>query len=187
MRFYLIALVPALLLLVFALVGASRRTRAWVLALACLATVGPAVPLVTRGGHAIISDTAYGDLLALRGLVPPSEKALVVAAHGAEWWVAWVLRTHIAQAPAVREDDWARFDAVYFLDVKQGLVMPGPGPRRGPGRDGGPPRGFAPPPPPPMMAGAAIPSTADIVYDGPALRLARVLTPPEFVARQGAR
>ena len=103
-----------------------------------------------------------------------------------EWWSAWFLGTRIAQAEALRPEDWQRYDVVLFLEVKAGMepnvgVGGGgpPGDGRGPGAGDpqrGPPGGGAPP-----MRSAPIPPDAEVLHDGATLRLARLATPPDFV------
>jgi hypothetical protein len=126
------------------------------------------------------------ELQSLARFIPEPDRTLVVAPHGVEWWSAWFFRTRVAQASALRPADWARYKTVLFVEVKAGQEMNGfPG--------GGPP-GFGPPRRPPPQLGAAprdgappgaatlTPAWADVLHDGPSLRLARVATPPEFVS-----
>ena len=210
MRLALIAVIPAVVALSYVLMQVRRR---WVVAIGGIAPlvllVGTAIPLIVRGGRPIINMGLYEELQVVRDTLrnqpPESERTLVVAMHGLEWWSAWVLHTHIAQAKALRSEDWQRFESVLFLEVKSGLQFSGPpggtGPQGMPGFPHAPPGGFQRPAPgtapgdarrtfgppggrtrgPMPMMGAPIPSDAEIVHEGKFLRLARVRTPPEFV------
>jgi hypothetical protein len=130
--------------------------------------------------------TAMTELQSLARFIPEPDRTLVVAPHGVEWWSAWFFRTRVAQASALRPADWARYKTVLFLEVKAGQEMSGftgggpPGfgsPRRPPPQPGAAPRDGGPP-----GAAALIPAGADVLHDGPSLRLARVATPPEFLS-----
>lgn len=184
MRLALIAVIPAVAALAYLLNHVRQR---WVTVAAGFAPLvlltGAAVPQVLRGGRAVITTGTYEELKTVRKLLPGQalelERTLVVAGHGLEWWCAWVLHTHIAQAQALRVDDWMRFDRVLFIEAKGGLQFPGPPPPRGP-RSGA---RFPMPMPMPMM-GAPIPPGAEIVHEGESLRLALIRTPPDFVAQK---
>ena len=58
-------------------------------------------------------------------------------------WTAWFLRTRVAQAEALRPEDWQHYDASLFLEITSGLQANpfaggGPPPRGGQGpRPGG--------------------------------------------------
>jgi hypothetical protein len=113
-------------------------------------------------------------------------RTLVSVQHGAEWWTAWFLRTHIAQVDALRPEDWRRYDRILFLEIKAGAqanMFPGGGPPPGLGRGPAPgdsqlaraDRGAQP------MMSAPIPPDAEVLHEGATLKLARIATPPDFV------
>jgi len=181
MRFNLIALIPTVILGGFLLCRMnSPRWRGTLAAIAVALLVGSSVQTLFRGGRAILSDDALTELRGLTANVGADpEHTLIAAQHGAEWWTSWFLRTRISQAQALKPEDWQKYKAVFFLEVKSGLQMPmfasgspKPGIRKPPGF--GPP-GNGPGP----MAAARIPADADIVHDGPCLRLARVKAMPQ--------
>ena len=193
MRFYLIALLPAIVVAAF---GALHITSPWmrgcVIGATLLIGIGSTLTTLRLGGSAILSDSAMIELRSLAQHISRPERTLVCAQHGVEWWTAWFLHTRIAQASALRSEDWQRYDSVCFLEIKSGLHMPfGPGGGRPPGGD---PRGFSPPgpglpdgmaPPParganPMMS-APIPPDAEVLHDGACLKFARVATPPDGI------
>jgi len=201
MRFVLIAFIPAVLAGTFALLHArSTWVRGVVAGLALLIFAGGGIAHGLHGGRPILSDAALHELAALAPQITTPEHTLISAQHGAEWWTAWLLRTHIAQSRALRAEDWHRYD-VLFLQVKGGMQMPMMAPGGRPSR-GGPPPGAGGPPPfaglfgppggpghmPPggggPMGAAAIPDDATIIHNGPCLKLARVLAPPESVVAQ---
>lgn len=194
-RFYLLAMMPAVLAGAFALVHWPRpRLRAAVAGLALLGVLASSCALLRRGGQPIVTEAGVRELRALAPLIEHPETTLVSARHGMEWWTAWTLGTHIAQSTALRTADWETYSAVFFLhsnDSEQGRP-PGGG---GPGGLGGPPPFFpgAPGGSGPgqrpgggggPMSDPQIPSDAQTVHEGAHFRLARVLCAPVFVTEQ---
>lgn len=208
-RFYLNAVLPATVAGLFVLMQVPNL---WLRSLLAVVTVAPLVgfsaPMVARGGHPIISETAYRELKNLAARIPHPERTLIVTRHGVEWWTAWTLHTRVAQGRAVRTDDWQKYDEVFFLQSKErgpGFGPPGGGPgrglrqadgsfrsRAGKGFGGGfrpsglpqfgkGPGGFQGRGGPPMMD-AAIPDDAEILHDGPCFKLAKVTKPPASVS-----
>jgi hypothetical protein len=200
MRFYLIALVPAILVLAFTLLHlTSGRLRGGIVGAVLIGAAGSAVPMLERGGSPILSPAAMMELQSLATHVQRPDRTLVCAQHGVEWWTAWWLRTRIAQASALKADDWQHYEAVLLLEIKSGLqALPGPGgggpPRLGPdggrlpgpggaessGPGPGPPSALPPPPTeganPPTSA--PIPPDAEVLHDGPCITLVRIGGPP---------
>jgi hypothetical protein len=134
-RFYLNAVLPATIAGLFVLM---QIPNVWLRSLLAIVTAAPLVgfsaPLVARGGHPIISETAYRELRTLAARIPHPERTLIVTRHGVEWWTAWTLHTRVAQGRAVRVDDWQKYDEVLFLQYKErgpGFGPPGAGPGRG--------------------------------------------------------
>jgi hypothetical protein len=206
-RFYVIALLPAILVGAFAVLHiATPWRRRFALAVVLLLGVGSTAASLSRGGRAVLSDAAMRELQSLAPYIRTPDRTLVAAPHGVEWWSAWFLGTRIAQPEALRPDDWKRYDAVLFLEVKAGMQANmgfgggrPPGDGRGPGPGGGRPPGDCPGPgngdprrgppgagAPPMMS-APIPPDAEVLHDGATLRLARLATPPDFVVSRNSR
>ena len=196
-RFYVIALLPAIIVGAFAVlhIGTPWRRRL-VLAVVLLLGVGSTAASLPRGGRAILSDAAMRELRSLAPYIGTPDRTLIAAPHGVEWWSAWFLGTRIAQVEALRPEDWQRYDAVLFLEVKAGMeanIGVGgrrpPGDGRGPSPGGGRPPGNGPGPgtgdprrgppgggAPPRMS-APMPPDAEVLHDGAALRLARLAAP----------
>jgi hypothetical protein len=186
MRFSLIAIIPAALAAAFALthIGQPFWRRAITLAFVVL-VVGTSVPAVLGGGRPILSDDTMRELLSLRPLISNPSRTLISAPHGAEWWTAWLLHTRIAQAGALRPEDWTTFDYVLFLQVKSGMQEPGfgkmpPGETWPPGLNGGIgfPGALGSKGKIPRLMAAPIPPDAEVLHDGEHLKLARVHRPP---------
>jgi hypothetical protein len=193
MRFYLIALLPAIMVGAF---GVLQIPAPWLrrslTGIVLLIGIGSTLTTLRRGGSAILSDAALVELRSLAKHVARPERTLISAQHGAEWWTAWLLHTRIAQASALQPADWQRYDCVYFLEIKSGLQMPfTPG---GGGPPGAGPRGFGPPgamppnamPPRPAMGAnpmmsAAIPADAEVLQDSVCLKFARIAKPPNAI------
>jgi hypothetical protein len=156
-----------------------------------------------EGARPIISVEAQRELQTLAASVEDPAHTLIVARHGLEWWTAWTLHTHIAQAQALQPEDWTNYKYVWFIEQKQGMQMPfgpgGGGPPvmgRGP-RDG--PMGMAMPLPGMMSRGpsgrggmpggmrdAQIPDEASVLHEGKYFKLAWVHDPPPFVLQKNA-
>lgn len=109
-----------------------------------------------------ISEESYLELNQIKKIIDKPDSTLIVARHGLEWWVAWVLRTKVAQDKAINPDTWLHYDTILFLEQLAGSFGYGPS---------GP---FGPP-----FREVKIPPDAEIVYTGKHFRLARVLSPPE--------
>ncbi|MGB8170197.1 MAG: hypothetical protein WCF18_22025 [Chthoniobacteraceae bacterium] len=173
MRFYLNAMIPAVLVGSFVLIQLPwRRTRVVIGAVAILLLVGSGVPMLSRGGRQIVAAESIPELRSLATMIPHPERTLIVAMHGVEWWAAWTLHTRIAHADALRPEDWQRYD-VLFLDGKMKMPFPMPdrsGPPGGPGhRPGGVPPG--------PLGRPVIPPDAEILHRGDHWTLARVTHP----------
>jgi hypothetical protein len=206
-RFYVIALLPAILVGGFAVLhSVTPWRRRLVLGLVLFFGIGSTAARLPRGGRAILSAAAMQELQSLAPFIRTPDRTLVAAPHGVEWWNAWFLGTRIAQPEALRPEDWQRYDAVLFLEVKAGMQAnmgfgggrptgdgrgPGagggrpPGDRPGPGTGDpqrGPPGGGAPP-----MMSAPMPPDAEVLHDGATLRLARLTAPPGFVTSRDSR
>ena len=209
MRFHLNAMPLTLLCLLFALLHIPRPWLRGVLGIGVLgALLAASVPRLMEGGQPIISEAAQAELRTLAASVEAPSETLVVARHGLEWWTAWTLHTHIAQAQALTSEDWTKFKYVWFIEQKQGMGRPstfgsffgvgrppggpggGPGGpprmglpppdmmRRGPGGRGGPPGGG--------MMGAPIPDDAQILHNGDFFKLGWVTQAPDFVRQREA-
>lgn len=189
-RFYLIALLPAIVVGAFGVLQIPWPwLRGCLTGVVLLIGIGSTVTTLRRGGSAILSDAAMLELRSLAQHVAQPERTLISAGHGVEWWTAWLLHTRIAQASALQPEDWQRYDSVFFLEIKSGLQMPfTPGGGRPPG---GGPRGINPlgpgrpdamPPQPAMganpMMSAAIPADAEVLHDSACLKFARIAKPP---------
>jgi len=198
LRFYLIALLPAIMVAAFAVVHITAAWLRWcVIGAAMLIGIGSSVPMLRRSGSAILSDAAMLELQSLDLHISQPDHSLVCARHGLEWWTAWFLHTRIAQASALKPEDWQRYDSVYFLEIKSGLQMP-PAPGGG-GPPGFGPRGCPPGPslptamPPPPVTGAnplmsaSIPPDAAVLHDGACLKFARIAIPPDDMMPSGMK
>jgi hypothetical protein len=191
MRFYLIALVPSLVVAAFGLLQVTRvPLRRFLLGSALSFGIGRGLPTLWNGGSGILSDAAMIDLQDLSRHISNPDRSLVCAPHGVEWWAAWFLRTRIAQASALEPDDWQRYESVCFLEIKSGLQMPfapgAPAPRGDPPGSGPPGPGRPTAMPPPPAAGinprepAPTPPGAELLQDDAYLSFARIATPPDL-------
>ena len=119
---------------------------------------------------------AMAELKSLAPLLKDPAHTTIVTEHGTEWWSAWWLRVHIAQAESFLPEDREEGEDYLFLDVKTGrteLVGRG-GPQAGGPPPGGPPPGGQPPgEPPPGAPTRPAETPREVVHDGPYLRLTR--------------
>ena len=200
MRLWLIAMTPACFCVAFALAHLPGRWAAGGGAGILAVLLATSAPLLQRGGRPAITPEAAQELRTLSRCVSQPGRTLVVARHGLEWWTAWTLHTHVAQARALRAEDWSKYAEVLFLEEKGagGRDRGGPGGFAPPGGRGGrerPPPGFGGPSraggpsgfggpggAPPMME-AEIPQSAEVLHNGTYFRLARVREAPDFVSQ----
>lgn len=140
-RFHLIAILPAALAGLFALLQLQSAWLPSALVTAVLVlSLSATMPLLARGGQPTISPTAFEELQWLAALTPQPERTLIVARHGLEWWASWALHTHVAQPRALKPELWT---GTGYRDILRLGETGGPGP--GPG--GMVPPGLAPRPP----------------------------------------
>ncbi len=155
-RLQLLAMVPAVLAAFYAVIHDPhpRLRHGLAGALVVLMTCS-GLGLLAHPRSAVITPEALDELHGLAPLFQNSEKTLICARHGLEWWTAWALHTHIAQSSALRPADWQNFEAVYFLKSQGRGEHAGPPP----GGMGGPRSGllglisFSRPGPPPSGQG----------------------------------
>jgi hypothetical protein len=133
MRFQLNAVPLAVLCLLFALLQIPHRwARGLPGVLILMAALTPSVMKLQSGARPIITVEAQKELQALVSRVEDPEHTLIVARHGLEWWTAWTLHTHIAQAQALSSEDWKKYRYVWFIEEKRGMGFPmGPQPGQG--------------------------------------------------------
>jgi len=204
MRFQLNAVPLAMLCLLFTLLQIPHRWARGIPGLLILiAALVPTALKLKEGARPIISVEAQRELQTLAASVEDPAHTLIVARHGLEWWTAWTLHTHIAQAQALQPEDWTNYKYVWFIEQKQGMQMPfGPGGGGPPGMGRGPgdgTLGMAMPPPgmmnrgpngrggmPGGMRDAQIPDDASVLHEGKYFKLAWVHEPPPFVRQKNA-
>jgi len=73
-----------------------------------------------------ISVEAFNELKKLKDQVEISDKTLIVARHGLEWWTAWALDVKVVQDKALIKEDWKKYDRVLFLEQLKGKSAFGP-------------------------------------------------------------
>ena len=189
LRLELIAVLPAIVVAMFALTYTERRIlRRALTLLVCLAVIGPGVPY-TAVAWRPLSSGAYEEMKSLSADIRRPARTLIVAEHGIEWNAAWVLHTHVAQTSALSPDDWQRYDDVLFLvskDEPAPFGPPGFGPPGSHGRGHEPGPGGRLGPHPPMRRPVRIPDDAVILHDGQHLTLARVNAPSPSIARSSS-
>ena len=140
MRFQLNAVPLAVMCLLFALLQIPHRWARGVPGVLVLAAaLIPSGLKLKDGARPIITVQAQKELQTLAASVEDPAHTLIVARHGLEWWTAWTLHTHIAQAQALTPEDWQRYKYVWFIEQKGGMGM---GPMGGPGMFGGGPPGM---------------------------------------------
>ncbi len=136
MRFQLNATPLALLCLLFALLQIPQRwVRGLVGGVILAIAILPSIEKLSGSPRLNISEQAQAELQQLASSVEDPVHTLVVARHGLEWWTAWTLHTHIAQAQALSSDDWTKYKHVWFIEEKRGMNQPF-GPGDGGGRGG---------------------------------------------------
>lgn len=181
MRFYLIALLPTIGVVSFALTHIERKGwRQAVLSLILLIGLASSAWILVPGGKPVLEETTMAELKSLSGHIQDPAHTLIVADHGVEWWSVWFLHTPIAQPQALTPEVWQRYTTVLLLKVKSGVVsLPGrggPGPMRDQGEPPHHPHGLP-----------VIPADAELVHDGATLRLVRIDHVPQLWPAQELR
>jgi len=177
MRFYLIALLPTIWLVSFALTHIERKGwRQAVISLILLIGLGSSAWILVPGGKPVLEEAAMAELKTLSVHIQDPAHTLVVAGHGVEWWSAWFLHTPIAQPQALTPEVWQRYTTVLLLKVKSGVAsLPGRGGPRPIGDQGTPPRH--------PHGLPVIPPDAELLHDGATLRLEKIDHAPPFSVR----
>jgi len=67
-----------------------------------------------------ISEEAYEDLFKLKEVIENPGKTLIIARHGLEWWVAWILKTDVAQEHTISEKTWNNYYNIYYIKQIKG-------------------------------------------------------------------
>ncbi|MEK7397642.1 MAG: glycosyltransferase family 39 protein [Candidatus Poribacteria bacterium] len=161
-RLLMMAYVPASLILAFLLTELNGRViRRFVSSFAItLVFISIIIGFVAERPSSI-SEESYLELNQIRQVIDKPDNTLIVARHGLEWWVAWILRTRVAQDKSISPDTWAHYDTILFIEQLAGSFGFGPS---GPFGD--------------PFPEVKIPPDAKIIYEGQYFRLAKVLTPP---------
>jgi len=155
-RLALISVLPGVMVIYFAVLQIPlcglRNTLALGIALVFLL---PSVPLVAKGGDALLSRPAAQELRSLSAFIHSPAETLIIAPHGLEWWAAWTLRTKICNPAAAETVKWADYSKVLCLEQKRWFLN-------------------RPPPPPLVGKATAIPWDTQILQDGEFFRLTQV-------------
>lgn len=124
-RFQIMAFIPGAIVLAFLLrhSGTLFKTAAVAVVVAAVAISIPQSMAAVQSPS--ISQAEYEELTTLKQYVDASSETLIVARHGLEWWVSWVLHTNIAQPKAVQASDWTTYKTVLYLQ-EQGMGGFGP-------------------------------------------------------------
>lgn len=119
LRLQLNAIPLAILCLLFVLLSIPQRVWRTITGI-CL--FGPLLAFsaasASAGTKPVISTKTYAELKSLTPRIKAPTQTLVVAPHGLEWWAAWALHTHVAQASALTAETWLKYREVWFLEGK---------------------------------------------------------------------
>ncbi len=173
-RLLLIAVIPATVALSFLLANLEQprwhaRLGNGLLALAILSG------LVAPVQGPVIDEAESTELQSLAEYISPDKRTLVVAEHGLEYWVGWILDTNSIQPIGIQNKLWEPYSQVLYLERKEDVEPFGPD-------SGPPPRGprrRRPPGPrrPDEPERPKLPSNAPLLHDGPAFKLWRYPIP----------
>ena len=123
----------------------------------------------------MIDEAESTELQSLAEYISPDKRTLVVAEHGLEYWVGWILDTNSIQPIGIQNKLWEPYSQVLYLERKEDVEPFGPD-------SGPPPRGprrRRPPGPrrPDEPERPKLPSNAPLLHDGPAFKLWRYPIP----------
>ena len=158
-RLYLMAYLPASLILILLLKYIYKKWLKILLAvLALIIMIIPTPIVIIVRGAPSISEDAYRDLLKLKTEIIDPSKTLIITRHGLEWWTAWLMKVDVAQGWGLTEKDVDKYHDIYYLKQKSGHGNFGP---LGPGG--------------PSFPEVEIPSQSKIVYEDEFFILAKAL------------
>jgi len=168
LRLHLMAYLPAAVL--FAWVTGVLRpifVKAVCTAVLLINTLA-VLPVIPQASLPTIAEQSYSELLSLRDRGGDTDRTVVVARHGLEWWAAWALDADVVPTVGATPSLWKRYDRVLLLQETQ-VPDENAGPKRGGSAPGVVYRN-----------GAAAVKGATVIYEGEWYRLSEAPTALEL-------
>lgn len=158
-RLYLMAYIPASIVLIFILSVIKTKWKRNIITVFMLISMLAPLPVMWKIRKMMcITEEAYEDLYNLKPVITEPEKSIITARHGLEWWASWVLETDISHGQDRIEDIQDDYDHIYYLVQISGHGEFG---QFGPGQG-------------PAFPEPEIPDFADVVYQDEFYILAKV-------------
>ncbi len=122
LRFGLMLFIPQTIILLFIYPYVNKLLKTSI-PVVVLILIGMSLALnLSQPKQAAISQEAYADLENLASKIENPSNTIIFARHGFEWWVAWDLKTKIANSHLkVDEEIIAKYENVLFLSQKTGV------------------------------------------------------------------
>lgn len=119
-RLYLMAYVPAIIIVIFLLKHTAIRVRIGIAAALLAAMILPIFPMWKIRGQMCITEEAYDDLFKLKSVIKNPDRTLILARHGLELWAAWVLEVDITHGRDLTEEIFEKYDDFLYLRQESG-------------------------------------------------------------------
>lgn len=126
-RFSLILFVPQTIVLIILFSVLHNKFRIFLAGFAAFIVFTFLVLVFGNTKLPAISIEAFNDMKKLENLIDEPDKTIIVARHGLEWWVAWELKTKVAQDKGVDETVFRKYNKVIVLEQKKGINQMHPG------------------------------------------------------------
>jgi hypothetical protein len=121
-RLVALSFVPLLLsAMIIWMASEKLATRVSISALAALTLIASLVFSFVGVKQPMISDSQYKDLVKLSKNFEFPKNTIVVARHGVEFLVAWLMKTNVLQESSYADEDLSSYSSVYYLESTGGF------------------------------------------------------------------
>ncbi len=71
--------------------------------------------VTTNPKQAVINQQACKNLNGLKTIIKSDNNTIIISRHGLEWWIAWILKTKIAQDKAMDKSFPGKYKKIIFI------------------------------------------------------------------------
>ncbi len=115
LRLSLFTVIPQILILYIITANLKKHNVIIISLILCISTVFSVFPLKKHLGVTFINRQEYVDLEHIKEITDHQDKSIILARHGLEWWVAWVVQTDVEHEKAVGDKLPDDYSNIYFL------------------------------------------------------------------------
>lgn len=113
-RFSLMAFAPSLIPVIYLLM--HKRWMCWISVPILIIVLFHSFMSAIHIQQPYLSKAGNEELKTYKQYIPEG-RILIFTQHGLEWWVAWIMETHVTNNPLLVEDAWNRYDEILRLDI----------------------------------------------------------------------